>query len=106
MFSEWLEENEITLTTNETYWYGPPQIDQIVWKVIPDAEVRFQTLLEGSIHADLEAAPEILSAAEDNPDFLVLPVNYPPPVIVSNAALGAITRIKGFDIFSESELLE
>ncbi len=105
-FSEWLLDDQITLTTNETYWYGPPQINQIVWKVIPDAQVRFQALQEGSIQAALEADPEILSAAEDNPDFSVLLANYPPPVIVSNAAVGAITRIKGFDIYSESELME
>jgi ABC-type transport system substrate-binding protein len=106
MFSEWLEDEQITLSANQTYWYGPPQIDQIVWKVIPDSRVRFQALQEGSIHAALEMDPEILSAAEDHPDYIVIPTKYPPPMIVSNAALGAITRIKGFDVYSETEIID
>ena len=106
MFSEWQADEQITLNANQTYWYGPPQIDQIVWKVIPDPNDLFQALLEGSIHAALETNPEILSAAEVHPDFLVILANYPPPVIVSYTALGAITRIKGFDVYSETELME
>jgi peptide/nickel transport system substrate-binding protein len=70
-FVEWVEGDHITVEANEDYWGGPPTIDEIVWRVIPDDSARFLALQAGDIHALEQAVVEDLATAEADPDLYV-----------------------------------
>ena len=50
-FVEWVPEEKIVLAANPDYWAGAPQIQQLIFKVIPDSATRFIQLQTGQIHA-------------------------------------------------------
>lgn len=77
VFKEWVEGDQITVTANEAYWGGRPTMDQIIWRVIPDASARFLALKAGDIHAMEQATSEDLAAAADDPDLQIM---YKPPL--------------------------
>jgi len=70
-FMEWVEGDHITVEAND-YWGGRPQIDEIVWRVIPDASERFLALQAGDIHGLEQAVVEDLAAAEADPSLYVM----------------------------------
>lgn len=49
MFEEWVKDDHITLVKNPSYWKGEPNLDQYIWKVVPDATVVAQQLKTGEI---------------------------------------------------------
>jgi peptide/nickel transport system substrate-binding protein len=71
-FVEWVEGDHITVEANDDYWGGRPTIDQIVWRVIPDASARFLALQAGDIHGLEQAVVEDLAVAEADPSMYVL----------------------------------
>lgn len=71
-FVEWVEGDHITVEANDDYWGGRPQIDQIVWRVIPDDSARFLALQAGDIHGLEQAVVEDLAAAEADPSLYVV----------------------------------
>ena len=72
IFKEWVEGDHITVVANEDYWGGPPTIDEIIWRVIPDDSARFLALKAGDIHALEQATVEDLASAEADPEMYVL----------------------------------
>jgi peptide/nickel transport system substrate-binding protein len=70
-FVEWVEGDHITVAANDDYWGGRPQIDEIVWRVIPDDSARFLALQAGDIHALEQATVEDLASAEADPSLYV-----------------------------------
>ncbi|MCM8749546.1 peptide-binding protein [Thermomicrobiaceae bacterium CFH 74404] len=55
MFEEWVKDDHITLVKNPNYWEGEPNLDQYIWKVVPDATVVAQQLKTGEIdYGDIE----------------------------------------------------
>ena len=49
MFEEWVKDDHITLVKNPNYWKGEPNLDQYIYKVVPDATVVAQQLKTGEI---------------------------------------------------------
>jgi peptide/nickel transport system substrate-binding protein len=50
MFSEWAVGDHITVNKNPNYFVkGQPQLDSIVWKVVPDANVRLTNLQTNAV---------------------------------------------------------
>jgi len=50
-FVEWIPNERITLEKNPDYWDGKPQIDRLVFKVVPDSSTRLIQLQTGQIQA-------------------------------------------------------
>jgi peptide/nickel transport system substrate-binding protein len=48
-FANWAKGQAITLDRNPTYWGGRPNLDQLVFRGIPDPETRFAALQSGEI---------------------------------------------------------
>jgi len=76
-FVEWVEGDHITAAANDDYWGGRPTIDEVIWRVIPDASARFLALQAGDIHGMEQATPEDLAVAESDPEMQVL---FRPPL--------------------------
>jgi len=68
-FVKWVKDDYIEYEANKDYWDGPPKVDRLIVKVIPDNEVRLLALKKGEIHfaygidythfADIEKNPNI-----------------------------------------------
>jgi peptide/nickel transport system substrate-binding protein len=71
-FVEWVEGDRIIVEANDDYWGGRPTIDRIIWRVIPDDSARFLALRAGDIHALEQAVVEDLTAAESDPNLVVV----------------------------------
>ncbi len=48
-FREWLAGQKIVLDANDDYFEGRPNIDQFIYRVIPDSSTIFQELLSGGV---------------------------------------------------------
>jgi peptide/nickel transport system substrate-binding protein len=70
-FVEWVEADHITVEAYDDYWGGRPTIDQIVWRVIPDASARFLALQAGDIHGLEQAVVEDLAVADADPSLYI-----------------------------------
>ncbi len=70
-FVEWVQEDHITVAAYDDYWGGRPTIDEIVWRVIPDASARFLALQAGDIHGLEQAVVEDLAVAEADPSLYI-----------------------------------
>jgi len=71
-FVEWAEADHITVEANAEYWGGKPTVDQVIWRVIPDASARYLALKAGDIHGMEQATPEDFEAAQSDPELQVL----------------------------------
>ena len=66
-FVHWKPGVEIRLARNADYWAGPPAIDGLVFRVIPDDRTGLQALLRGEL--DLMAlTPDIWREAQGSPE--------------------------------------
>ena len=52
IFDHWDEGIEVVLRANKDYWGGPPKLDKIVFKIIPEASTRRMELEAGHIDID------------------------------------------------------
>jgi peptide/nickel transport system substrate-binding protein len=50
-FVEWIPNERIVLDANPDYWDGKPQIDRLIFKVVPDSSTRLIQLQTGQIQA-------------------------------------------------------
>ena len=48
-FKEWLAGQKIVLEANDQYFEGRPNIDQFIYRIIPDSSTMFQELLSGGV---------------------------------------------------------
>ncbi|MFQ5960114.1 MAG: ABC transporter substrate-binding protein [Candidatus Methylomirabilales bacterium] len=53
-FREWFHDDRVILEANADYFQGPPHLDRIVFRVIPDEMARFQEFKAGNLeHTDI-----------------------------------------------------
>jgi peptide/nickel transport system substrate-binding protein/oligopeptide transport system substrate-binding protein len=53
-FREWRHDDRVVVEANRDYFQGSPYLDQIVFRVIPDAMTRFQEFKAGNLdHTDI-----------------------------------------------------
>jgi peptide/nickel transport system substrate-binding protein len=71
-FVSWQEGTQIVVDANMDYWGGPPKVDQIVFRVIPDDSARFLALQAGNIHGLEQAVVEDLQTAEASDDLYII----------------------------------
>jgi peptide/nickel transport system substrate-binding protein len=48
-FKEWIAGQKIVLDANDQYFEGRPNIDQFIYRIIPDSSTMFQELLSGGV---------------------------------------------------------
>jgi peptide/nickel transport system substrate-binding protein len=69
-FQSWTRDDNTVLVRNESYWEGPPNVDGMIFRVVPDANARLNQVLNGEIDiTPLE--PTQLGAVEGNPDLKI-----------------------------------
>jgi peptide/nickel transport system substrate-binding protein len=70
-FVEWITNDHITLEANEDYWRGAPELDRVVFRVIPEDGARMLSLRTGEVDLVLNPPPSDLPSFEADPDFEV-----------------------------------
>ncbi len=70
-FVEWVKDDHITLARNENYWRDPAQLDQLIFKVIPDTSARLLALEVGEIQGMEYPDPNDFDRIRDNPDLVL-----------------------------------
>ncbi len=70
-FVEWVPDEQIVLERNEEYWGGPPNLDRIIYKVVPDTQTQLIELEEGTLHISWNFPFEHLQELEENPEIRV-----------------------------------
>ena len=73
----WEHGDRIVLEANPYYWRGKPQIEQIVYRIIPDPNTRLEQLRTGEVDAYFDVDPQLLPQAQSVPDVHVAltPIN-------------------------------
>jgi len=71
-FDSWDRGSEIRLKANPDYYEGPPRIQAVHFKIVPDNTVRILELKKGTIHIlQNEIEPEVLRNLEKEPGFSI-----------------------------------
>lgn len=70
-FTEWKKDEYIKLSANEDYWDEKPEINTLIWKVVPDDSTRLMELESGQVQAIKHISPNQLDKIKSN-DQLVL----------------------------------
>ncbi len=71
-FEEWRRDEYVELSAFADYWGDVPQIDKLIWKVVPDESTRLMELQAGNVHAIKSISPAQLDTilAADNLNLL------------------------------------
>jgi peptide/nickel transport system substrate-binding protein len=85
MFKEWVPKDHITLVKNPDYNWGssfykhtgPAYLDEVIFKVIPEASVRTGALKSGEIQYADEIDPLEVEALKKDPNFVVIEKGQP-----------------------------
>lgn len=66
VFKSYQKDTIIRFTANENYFHGKPPVDQLVFAITPDANVRFQKLKAGECNFVAEPSPQDLENISKN----------------------------------------
>jgi len=50
IFKEYRQGDQVILDANPNYWGGKPQVDRIVFKIVPDAQAALLAIKRGDVH--------------------------------------------------------
>lgn len=56
-FVEWVKDDRIVFEASSDYWGGTPNLDRIVWRVIPEGASRLAALQTGEVHIITNVTP-------------------------------------------------
>src|SRR5579859_156538 len=71
-FVEWIPNERVTLDANPDYWEGKPQIDRLIFKVVPDSATRLIQLQTGQIQAMDGIDPNSLPIIEKDKSLTII----------------------------------
>jgi len=71
-FVEWVKDDHITLVANEDYWRERPELDKLIFRVIPDDSARLMALEANEIQGMEYPDPVSFDRIEANPDLQLL----------------------------------
>jgi peptide/nickel transport system substrate-binding protein len=69
-FQSWTRDDNTILVRNETYWEGAPNMDGMIYRIVPDAGARLAQLQSGEVDT-VGIEPAQLTAVQGNPDITV-----------------------------------
>jgi peptide/nickel transport system substrate-binding protein len=72
IFSEWIRDDHITLDANMDYWGGPPPMDQLVFKVIPEEAARLAALETGEVDIITTISSSSVSRIVGSPEMVAV----------------------------------
>lgn len=72
ILTRYVKDNSIRYIANPGYWQGRPKLDQVVFSITPDANVRFQKLKAGECHLIAEPSPQDLKGIEQSPNLKLM----------------------------------
>jgi peptide/nickel transport system substrate-binding protein len=64
-FVEWIPDQRVVMEANLDYWQGPPGVEQIIWRTIPEEATRVAELLAGSVDMIHPVSPDFAGQLED-----------------------------------------
>ncbi|WP_158234199.1 ABC transporter substrate-binding protein [Oceaniglobus indicus] len=67
----WTKNSELTLAAFDGYWRGKPDVDQVIFRPIPDETARINNLRSGTVHLVDGVAPQFVPQVEGD-DSLTL----------------------------------
>ncbi|MDD4363815.1 MAG: ABC transporter substrate-binding protein, partial [Atribacterota bacterium] len=71
-FVDWVKDDHITLVANDDYWRERPQIDRLIFRVIPDPSARLLALEVGEIHGMTYPNPADFDRIKANPELVLM----------------------------------
>ena len=84
IFKEYRQGDQVVLDANPNYWGGKPQVDRIVFKVIPDAQAALLAIKRGDVHILADVSVQTVPAARGDANLVVM---NQPGLAVSGIAL-------------------
>jgi peptide/nickel transport system substrate-binding protein len=69
---DWTRDSQLVLEANPEYWGGAPKVQQLIFKVVPEASTRLQQVETGEIDIAWALTPEDVERAQENPDLVVV----------------------------------
>ena len=71
-FVEWVKSDHVTLEANEDYWRERAKLDQLIFKVIPDASARLMALEVGEVQGMEFPNPADFDRIKHNKDLVLM----------------------------------
>jgi peptide/nickel transport system substrate-binding protein len=71
MLSRWDRAEQVVLTRNPNYWGEPPQIETLIFKVVPEAGARIVEIESGTVDVAVRIPPADIPRLQMNPDINV-----------------------------------
>jgi len=68
-FKEWKTKDQITIVRNDDYWGEKALLDEVVFKVIPEAGARMMAVRTGDIDLAMQPTPAELASFAKDPNF-------------------------------------
>ncbi len=68
-FVEWVKDDRITFEAFDDYWGGPPNLQEIVWRIIPEQSSMVAALVNGEIDLATSITPASRDRIENNADL-------------------------------------
>ncbi len=79
-FSEFKQGESVTLVANEDYYAGMPDVDKLVYTIIPDVQTAVQALVNGEIDVMDSIPAASVPELQANPDVRLTLNEYPSPM--------------------------
>lgn len=64
-FVEWVPDQHIIMEANLDYWQGPPGVEQLIWRTIPEETTRVAELTSGNVDMIYPVSPDFLEQLDD-----------------------------------------
>ena len=71
-FVEWVKSDHVTLEANEDYWQERAKLDQLIFKIIPDASARLMALEVGEVQGMELPNPADFDRIKTNKDLVLM----------------------------------
>src|SRR3989338_2153294 len=72
IFKEWMQDERVILSANNSYFEGRPNINGVIYNIIPDETIRVLELEKGDIDLLMNPiTPDILPRFEKNPELKI-----------------------------------
>lgn len=72
VFKEWVAGDHITLARNDNYWGSPAQVDEVVFRVVPEDGPRMLMVQTGEAHVAVRVPPEMEDLLNRDPNIEVM----------------------------------
>ncbi|MBI5748704.1 MAG: ABC transporter substrate-binding protein [Nitrospinae bacterium] len=73
IFKDWTQDERVILSANNSYFEGRPNIDGVIYKIIPDETIRVLELEKGDVQLLMNPiTPDILPRFEKNPELKII----------------------------------